>query len=66
MVERIVRAYRGIDDDTGKILKVIKRDPKFHKNFPWCLFDGACQGRERKHGYGIIIIFLINILFIYN
>lgn len=42
VVEKIVRAYREIVANVGKLLKFIKRYPNFHKNFPWCLFDGSC------------------------
>ena len=38
VVERIVSSYTKIVANVGKTLKVIKRDPNFHKKLPWCLF----------------------------
>ena len=36
VVQIIVRDYRGIIANVGKTLKVINRDPNFHKKFRWC------------------------------
>jgi ribonuclease HI len=55
VVGRIVRAYKEIVEDVGKPLKLIKKGHVFHKLFPWCFFDGACQGRYRHCGGGIVI-----------
>ena len=44
VVDRIIKAYRELANDSSKTSKSLKRGPIFHPNSPWCLFHGSCHG----------------------
>lgn len=53
----IIGAYQEVIVEDRKNIKVKENSKKFHNNFFWYFFDGACENKDGKCGYGMVIYF---------